>query len=141
MSSSKTRSPRSNPASRSKSESRTNGSGTPDAGIPSRTLTPADISKPVVDSVYIPSLGGKIHYRLLPAARMREFIAKSGDTATPEQRLDALAEHLSRIVCAEDGSEFMSAETWMETVSLDIMNEIADCLNDNRDRRGKASRR
>lgn len=135
----KPRSPRS--ASRSKSESRVNGSGTTEPTLSARILTPADLSKPIVESVYIPSLGGNLWYRLLPAARMREFLTKSGDTSTPEQRLDALADHLSGIVCKEDGSEFMSAEAWMETVSLDVMNEIADCLNDNRDKRGKASRR
>jgi hypothetical protein len=129
--------------SRSKSESRTNGSGTGDATnpVPVKILSPADISKPIVESVYIPILNGTLYYRLLPAAKMREFLAQSGDNSTPEQRLDALAGHLSRIICNEDGSEFMSAETWMDTVSLDVMNEIADCLTDNRDNRGKASRR
>ena len=128
-------------SSRSKSESRVNGSGTPEPTLPARTLTPADLSKPIVESVYIPSLGGNLWYRLLPAARMRDFLSKSGDASAPEQRLDALADHLSGIVCNEDGSEFMSAEDWMETVSLDVMNEIADCINDNRDKQGKTSRR
>lgn len=137
MSSSKTRSPR------SKSESRTNGSGVGDATnpVPARILAPSDVAKPIVESVYVPILNGSLYHRLLPAAKMREFLAESNDTSTPEQRLDALAGHLSRIICNEDGSEFMSAQAWMDTVSLDVMNEIADCINDNRDRRGKASRR
>lgn len=126
---------------RSKSDSRINGSGTSEAAVPVRNLTPADMSKPVVESVYIPSLSGNLYYRLLPAAKMREFLAKSGDSSTPEQRLDALADHLAGIICNENGQEFMSAETWMATVSLDVMNEIADCLNDHRNERGKVSRR
>lgn len=139
MSSSKTRSPRSV----SRSESRTNGSGVNNETnpMPDKILSPADVSKPIVLSAYIPILGGTLYYRLLPAGQMKEFLSQSGADSTPEARLDALAEHLSRIICNEDGAEFMSAEKWMQTVSLDVMNEVADCLNDNREKRGKASRR